>query len=120
MPELVPQLVDLLRGEMELNVRNAIGQAIGAAGFAPGSDIEQKLFEKLKDPELRNGAALALIMGGNEDAAARTVAMYADFAKRRSISSRTCTSTRSATGRIRTSTEATSIATSEMRRPSAA
>lgn len=81
MPELAPQLVDLMKPEMELGVRNSIGHAIGVSGFPPGSEVEAKLFEHLKDPELRNGAALALIMGGNEDAASRAVAMYADYGK---------------------------------------
>ena len=42
---------------------------------------EAKLFEKMKDVELRNAAALALILGGTPRRAARTVAMYADFDK---------------------------------------
>ena len=79
--ELVPMLVDLLRPEMAINVRDSIGYAIGVAGIEPGSAAEQKLFELLKNPEVRNGAALALVLGGTEDTAARTVAMYADFGK---------------------------------------
>jgi HEAT repeat protein len=79
--EIVPMLVDLMRPELAINVRDSIGYAIGVAGVAPGSAAEQKLFELLKNPEVRNGAALALVLGGAEDTAARTVAMYADFGK---------------------------------------
>ena len=42
---------------------------------------EAKLFEKLKDVEIRNPAALALVLGGSADTAARTIAMYSDFGK---------------------------------------
>jgi HEAT repeat protein len=82
MPELVPELVKLMRPEMELNVRNAIGHSVGVSGLSKaGPEVEQQLFEMLKNPELRNGAALALVLGGKPDTAARAVAMYADFGK---------------------------------------
>src|SRR5690606_33513878 len=38
----------------------------------------KKLFDMLQNPELRNPAALALIMGGSPGTAARSVATYAD------------------------------------------
>jgi HEAT repeat protein len=78
-PSAVPGLVDLLTPDLDLGVRMAIARAIGVSGFDPAS--EQKLFDKLKDPETRNAAALALIMGGSADTASRTVAMYGDFGK---------------------------------------
>jgi hypothetical protein len=57
----------------------AVAHAVGVSGFDAAT--EAKLFEKLQNAETRNAAALALIMGGSADTAARTVAMYADFGK---------------------------------------
>ena len=51
-------------------------RAIGKTGF--DKDVENKLFELMKDEQLMNDAALALILGGTPDVAARAVAMYAD------------------------------------------
>jgi HEAT repeat protein len=78
-PAEVPGLIDLLTPDLDLSVRMSFAKAIGVSGFDAAS--EQKLFDKLKDSELRNAAALALIMGGSTDTASRTVAMYGDFAK---------------------------------------
>jgi HEAT repeat protein len=79
MPAAVPALVDLLSTGVQPEARFALARAIGASGFDAAS--EAKLFEKLKDVELRNAAALALVMGGSAETAARTVAMYGDFGK---------------------------------------
>ncbi len=70
-------LADLLKPELELNLRMPYARAIGIAGI--DEETEKKLFEKLQNPEIRNAAALALIMGGTPETAARTVAMYGDF-----------------------------------------
>ena len=78
-PSVVPQLTDVLTPQTALGVRIAIANAIGKSGFDEAT--QNKLFEKLKDPEVRNAAALALILGGSADTAARTVAMYADFGR---------------------------------------
>jgi HEAT repeat protein len=78
-PGAVPTLVDLLTPDIELGVRVGIARAIGVSGFDAAT--EAKLFEKLQNAETRNSAALALIMGGSADTAARTVAMYSDFGK---------------------------------------
>jgi hypothetical protein len=78
-PSAVPALVDLLTPELELGVRMGVARAIGVSGFDGQS--EAKLFEKLQNAELRNAAALALILGGSADTAARTIAMFADFGK---------------------------------------
>lgn len=78
-PSAVPALVDLLAPDLDVGVRMAFARAIGVSGFDAAS--EAKLFEKLKDVEVRNAAALALILGGTPETAARTVAMYADFDK---------------------------------------
>jgi HEAT repeat protein len=78
-PSAAPALVELLTSDIDLTVRMAIARALGVGGFDAAT--EAKLFEKLKDVEVRNAAALALVMGGGADTAARTIAMYADFGK---------------------------------------
>ncbi|MFT3767175.1 MAG: HEAT repeat domain-containing protein [Minicystis sp.] len=78
-PAAVPALVDLLTPDLDLGVRMAISRAIGVSGFDGAT--EAKLWEKLQNVEVRNAAALALILGGSSDTAARTVAMYAEFGK---------------------------------------
>jgi HEAT repeat protein len=74
-PAAVPALVDLITTDVEMPVRLAMAHAIGASGFDAAS--EAKLYEKMKDPELRIPAALALILGGTPDTAGRTVALFA-------------------------------------------
>jgi HEAT repeat protein len=78
-PGAASELADLLSQDVELGVRLAVARAIGIGGFDEGT--QAKLFEKLKDVELRNQAALALILGGSTETAARTVAMYGDYDK---------------------------------------
>jgi HEAT repeat protein len=78
-PAVVPELVDLLTVDLEPGVRIAIGKSIGLSGFDEAT--EAKLFEKLQNPEIRNAAALALVLGGGPSTAARTIAMYSDFGK---------------------------------------
>lgn len=78
-PSAVPALVELLTPDMDLGVRMAISRAIGVSGFDQAT--EAKLFEKLQNVELRNAAAVALILGGSAETATRTVAMYGDFGK---------------------------------------
>jgi HEAT repeat protein len=78
-PSAVPALVDLLTPDLDLGVRMAIARAIGESGF--DAENEKKLFDKLQNAEIRNAAALALILGGNADTASRTVALYTDFGK---------------------------------------
>lgn len=78
-PEAVKPLVDLLTRDLDLGVAVVLAQAIGISGF--DKETEAKLFEKMKDIELRAPAALALILGGSDETAARTVAMYAEYPK---------------------------------------
>ena len=77
MPAITPELADLLTTELDMSLRMAYARAIGVSGFDQAT--EAKLFEKLQNPEIRNAAALALILGGTTETAARTVAMYGDF-----------------------------------------
>jgi HEAT repeat protein len=77
LPAAVPELIELLSLPVDPPVRTAIAQAIGIAGVDQAA--EAKLLEKLKDVEVRNFAALALLLGGDAGTASRTVAMYADY-----------------------------------------
>jgi hypothetical protein len=76
-PAVVPELADLLTPDLDIGLRMAYARAIGIAGFDAAT--EAKLYDKLQNPEIRNAAALALILGGSSETAARTVAMYGDF-----------------------------------------
>lgn len=77
MPEIVPMLIEALGPSASAELRMAYGRAIGMSGFDAAS--QGKLFRKLEDPASRHAAALALILGGNGELAARTVAQMADF-----------------------------------------
>jgi HEAT repeat protein len=68
-------LIGLLVPESDLAVRHAVARAIGKAGIEP--NVEAQLFEKLKDDKLVNDAALALMLGGSPDTAARALAALA-------------------------------------------
>ncbi len=81
-PDAVEMLIDLLRPELEIGVRNLVGYAIGTSGFdKAGPAAKQRLYELIKSPELRTPAALALILGGSPEDASRAIAMYADVEK---------------------------------------
>jgi HEAT repeat protein len=75
-PGVASALLPMLNEEAALETRHQVARAIGKAGF--DKDIEGKLFEMMKSDSLINDAALALILGGTPDVAARAVAMYAD------------------------------------------
>ncbi len=77
-PSAVNMMVDLMRPELEIGVRNALGHAIGVTGIEEGSEPEKKLFGMLDNPELQISAGLALILGGSRSTAARTVATFAN------------------------------------------
>jgi HEAT repeat protein len=72
-------LLPMLTPESALETRHQVAAAIGKAGF--DKDVEGKLFELMKNESLINDAALALVLGGTPDVAARAVAMYADKPK---------------------------------------
>ncbi len=76
-PSANQDLIKLLTPDMDPTLRLNIAQAIGFAGITAAD--EAALTEKLKDPEVRVDAALALIVGGSADTAVRTVAQFTDF-----------------------------------------
>lgn len=78
-PAAAGTLADMLTTELDPGVRIAFARAIGMNAL--DAAVEAKLFEKLKDVEVRNAAALALVLGGSRETAARTIAMYSDFGK---------------------------------------
>lgn len=75
-PEVQADLVDLLTTDMPVPVRSAIAQAIGSSPLEKAA--RDKLMEKMKDPDVKNSAAIALLLGGDTFTAAQTVAMYAN------------------------------------------
>lgn len=75
-PEATAGLVDLINDKLDLEVRHQAARAIGFGGMTPA--IQTQLFEKLKDPSVRNDAALALLVGGDEDTVRRTIATFND------------------------------------------
>jgi HEAT repeat protein len=76
MPEAKADLVALLVPEMDGMLRFTIAQAIGASPIDDAA--KNALFEKMKNPETRNAAALALILGGDASTAMRAVAMFGE------------------------------------------
>jgi HEAT repeat protein len=78
-PGTTPALLDMMKPETTLVARPQLARAIGKAGIDPAS--EQKLFEMMNTESLMNDAALALMLGGKPETAARAVAMYADKPK---------------------------------------
>lgn len=79
MPAAAGTLADMLSVDLDPGVRIAFARAIGMSPL--DAAVEAKLFEKLKDVEVRNAAALSLVLGGSRETAARTIAMYNDFGK---------------------------------------
>ncbi len=79
MPGTAPALIGMLTPSASMGTRHQVARAIGKAGF--DSAVEAKLFELIKDDQLAEDAALALILGGSPDTAARAVAMLSDKPK---------------------------------------
>src|SRR5215472_8465647 len=73
-PEATAGLLDLLRPDVDLEVRHQAARAIGFGGVT--KDIAQQLFDKLKDVDLHQDAALALLIGADSETAARSLASY--------------------------------------------
>jgi HEAT repeat protein len=104
-PGTAPALMSLMTPEAAIETRHQVARAIAKSGF--DQDTERQLFEMLQSDALMNDAALALILGGNADTAARAVATFAD--KPFGIW-RTSGTGASATGRMRTSIAGSSSA----------
>ncbi len=75
-PEVTGQLVDLLKADVELDVRHQAARAMGIGGLAPSA--VPLLMEKLKDPAVRSDAALAILIGADTDTVKRAMAVYND------------------------------------------
>jgi HEAT repeat protein len=78
-PGVSAGLVDMIDKESDVEVRHQVARAIGFGGF--DDKVQAALFKKMEDVDLRNDAALALILGGPIDAATKAVAMYSDYPK---------------------------------------
>ena len=76
MPGTSSALITLMKPETAIETRHQLARAIGKAGFE--QEIETKLFELMKDDAMMNDAALALVLGGTPETAARAVALYAE------------------------------------------
>ncbi len=73
-PSATAGLMDLLKADVDLGVRHQAARAIGMGGVSP--DLAGKLMDMLKDSNLRSDAALALLIGADEDTARRALASY--------------------------------------------
>lgn len=69
-------LLPMLRVDADFELRHQVARAIGKAGLSP--EVEARLFELLKDEALRLDAAMALMLGGSPETAARALANLAD------------------------------------------
>jgi HEAT repeat protein len=78
-PGTAAALMGLMTPESAVETRHQVARAIAKGGF--DAAIEAKLFEMMDNDALMNDAALALILGGTPDTAARAVAMYANKPK---------------------------------------
>lgn len=78
-PGTTAALLEMMKPDNMLETRSQLARAIGKAGI--DATAEQKLFEMMGSETLMNDAALALIIGGKPETAARAVAMYADKPK---------------------------------------
>ncbi len=73
-PGTGPALLGLMKTDSAIETRHQVARAIGKSGLTP--EVTAKLFEMMNNEVLVNDAALALILGGTPDVAARAVAMY--------------------------------------------
>jgi len=73
-PGTAPALLSLFTPGAAIETRHQVARALAKGGFDAG--IEQKLLEMMSNEVLMNDAALALILGGSPETAARAVALY--------------------------------------------
>ncbi len=72
-------LMSLMTPGSAVETRHQVARAIAKGGF--DANIEAQLFKMMEDDTLVNDAALALMLGGSPDTAARAVALYANKPK---------------------------------------
>jgi HEAT repeat protein len=75
-PSATAGLMDLMRADVDLEVRHQAARAIGFGGLTP--TLTSQLFEKLKDPNVRSDAMLAIMLGAESDTVKRALATYND------------------------------------------
>jgi hypothetical protein len=75
-PSATAGLLELIDEKIDLEVRHQAARAIGFGGMSKA--MSDALFQKLKNPEVRTDAALALLIGADADTAMRTIASYND------------------------------------------
>jgi HEAT repeat protein len=72
-------LISLMTPQAAVETRHQVARAIAKGGFDAG--VEAQLFGLMSDEAMMNDAALALILGGTPETAARAVAQYANKRK---------------------------------------
>jgi HEAT repeat protein len=72
-PQATAGLLDLLKPDVDIEVRHQAARAIGFGGLTP--DVIAQLQEKMKDVNLKADATLALLIGADPDAASRALVM---------------------------------------------
>jgi HEAT repeat protein len=73
-PAAAPTLLGLMTADTSIEARHLVARALGRTSIAP--DVATGLFGLLSDDALVNDAALALVLGGTPELAARAVAAY--------------------------------------------
>ncbi len=76
LPAATAGLVDLINGTLDLEVQHQAARAVGFGGITPA--ITSQLFEKLKNKSTRTDAALAILLGGDQDSVRRMIGTYND------------------------------------------
>jgi HEAT repeat protein len=75
-PAAAAGLMDLLKPEVDLEVRHQAARAIGFGGLT--KDLVAQLLDKAKDVNTKADATLALLIGGDTDDAAHGIVAYED------------------------------------------
>jgi HEAT repeat protein len=75
-PDATAGLIDLLKPDVDLEVRHQAARAIAFGGIT--RNMIPQIFDKLNDKELKNDATLALLVGADADTAGRALATYED------------------------------------------
>lgn len=78
-PSGAADLLSMMGKDTDVAVRHQVARALGWGGLDKAT--EATLFEKMKDKDLMNDAALAILLGGTPESAARAVAMFGDAPK---------------------------------------